>query len=190
MSEKLSEPADDDDTDVDDEVGDLPPTRDEQIGPAMGKNEGVSAVLRRWRNEIRVRADAQQLAAVEDARYNLVLGVLVTILAAIGASGIIAASSDPLVKSLAGLATLLAAVIAGVQTVARFGESSGAHRGAAASFGRVKTRLDLLLARGRVPTAKEIEDLIVVMERLDTETPVVSNRLWKKAKKQIKDRVV
>ena len=55
---------------------------------------------------------------------------------------------------------------------------------------RVKTRLDLLLARGRVPTAKEIEDLIVVMERLDTETPVVSNRLWKKAKKQIKDRVV
>ena len=169
----------------------LPPTRDERMGQAKGLgDDGLFALLRRWRDEIRVRANAQQIAAAEDARNNLVLGVLVTTLAAIGASGILTGSSDARVTSMAGLITLLAAVLAGVQTVVGFGERSGAHRGAAASFGRVKTRLDLLLARGRVPTDNELNDLTVVLERLDTETPVVSERLWVAAIERIKRKVV
>ena len=169
----------------------LPPTRDDRMETAMGLgDDGLFALLRRWRDEIRVRANAQQIAAAEDARNNLVLGILVTTLAAIGASGILTGSSDVRVTSMAGLITLLAAVLAGVQTVAGFGERSGAHRGAAASFGRVKTRLDLLLARGRVPTDNELQDLTVVLERLDTETPVVSERLWDAAIVRIKRKVV
>jgi hypothetical protein len=176
---------------AEDALSKLPPTRDERMGEAKGLgDDGLVALLRRWRDEIRVRANAQQIAAAEDARNNLVLGILVTTLAAIGASGILTGSSDVRVTSMAGLITLLAAVLAGVQTVARFGERSGAHRGAAASFGRVKTRLDLLLARGRVPTDNELEDLTIVLERLDAETPVVSERLWDAAIERIKRKVV
>src|SRR6478735_987036 len=130
---------------AEDALSTLPPTRDDLMGQAKGRgDDGLFTLLRRWRDEIRVRANAQQIAAADDARNNLVLGVLVTTLAAIGASGILTGSSDVRVTSMAGLITLLAAVLAGVQTVVRFGERSGAHRGAAASFGRVKTRLDLL----------------------------------------------
>ena len=78
----------------------LPPTRDERMGQAKGLgDDGLFALLRRWRDEIRVRANAQQIAAAEDARNNLVLGVLVTTLAAIGASGILTGSSDVRVTS-------------------------------------------------------------------------------------------
>ena len=176
---------------AEDALSTLPPTRDDLMGQAKGRgDDGLFTLLRRWRDEIRVRANAQQIAAADDARNNLVLGVLVTTLAAIGASGILTGSSDVRVTSMAGLITLLAAVLAGVQTVVRFGERSGAHRGAAASFGRVKTRLDLLIARGRVPTDSELDDLTVVLERLDSETPVVSGRLWDAAIERIKRGVV
>ncbi len=176
---------------VADDIEGLPPTRDVQMGSAKGRgDDALLVLLRRWRDEVRVRANAQQIAAAEDARNSLVLGVLVTTLAAIGASGILTGSSDLRVTAMAGLITLAAAVLAGVQTVARFGERSGAHRGAAASFGRVKTRLDLLIARNRKPTDNEIEDLTVVMERLDAETPVVSERFWKAAIKRIQRGVV
>jgi hypothetical protein len=169
----------------------LPPTRDVQLGEARNRgDEGLLALLSTWRNEVRIRANAQQMAAVDDARNNLVLGILVTVLAAIGASGILTGSPDSRVTTAAGILTLLAAVLAGVQTVARFGERSGDHRGAAASFGRVKTRLDLLIARGRTPSDHEISDLTVVMERLDTETPLVAERYWNAAIERIRRGVV
>ena len=171
------------------EAGGLPPGRDEALGQARERGgDALLTLLRDWRDEVRIRSNAQQLAAAEDARWSLLLGVGATVLAAVGASSVLSASSNPAVTSLAGWITLAAAVLAGTQTVVRFGERSGDHRGAAASFGRVKIRLDLLLARmarGTEPTQEELEEHAVVMERLDTETPVVSERFWKKAKERI-----
>jgi hypothetical protein len=172
----------------------LPPGRDLALGHARGQaDDPIANLLREWRDDARIRANAQQLAAAEDARNNAILGSFVIALAAVGGSATLAGSGDTRIVAIAGTLTLVAAVLAGVQTVLKFGERSGDHRGAAASFNRVKTRLDLVLARmtrGREPTDDEIDDHLIVMERLDTETPVVANRLWTKAVERIKSGVV
>ena len=81
----------------------LPPTRDVQLDHAKNRgDEALTALLSKWRDEVRIRANAQQLAAVDDARNNLMLGIAVTVLAAIGASGILTGSPDSRVTTMAG----------------------------------------------------------------------------------------
>jgi hypothetical protein len=160
--------------------------RTKQLGEVKGQGtEAANKLLEEWRRDVRVRARAQQIAAAQDARSDTLIGLSVIILAAIGASSILTASTDPKLAMAAGFIALFAAILAGVQQYMRFGERSGAHRGAAASFSRIGTRIELLTVKGRDPSTKELGDLAVLMQRLDTETPVVSERIYNTARKQV-----
>jgi hypothetical protein len=172
-------------------TGGLPPGRDVALGNARQQGgDAITDLVRQWRDQVFIRANAQQLAAADDQLWNTALGVSTTLFAAVGASSLLSSTMPP---EVAGLITLVAAALAGVQTVLRFGEKSGAHRGAAASYGRMKSRLDLLLARmmkGVEPPPEELDEHMMVLERLDTETPVVSEKYWKRAKARIAAGVV
>ena len=112
------------------------------VAPVSAPNGGAARgrttreLLSHWKTEAETRAIAQQLAAVSEATTNRVLGISVTVLAAIGGTSAFAsllASSNQTVGLAAGVFTVIATRVVGGPDIARargeFGRASGGFRG-------------------------------------------------------------
>ena len=84
------------------------------------------------------------------ARWNVVLGIPVTLTAAVVSTSIFASiNSSPANgwKIVAGLIALLAAALSALQTFFKFPETGERHRVAAAKYGAVRRSLDVFILR-------------------------------------------
>lgn len=160
-----------------------------------GKSGGMTTreLLSAWKIEADTRAIAQQEAAVSEGKTNRALGVSVTVLAAIGGTSAFASlltSNNQTVALAAGVFTVVAAALSGIQTSLALGESSGAHRSAAAGFFGLKERLEIAIAfhdLGTAVTKQELEDFAKDAEQLEKGTKAVSNKIYDSAKKRAKE---
>jgi hypothetical protein len=154
-------------------------------GAARGRT--TRELLSHWKTEAETRAIAQQLAAVSEATTNRVLGISVTVLAAIGGTSAFAsllASSNQTVGLAAGVFTVIAAALSAVQTSLGLGESSGAHRAASAGFFGLKERLEIAIAfhdEGKEVTKNELQDFARDAEQLEKGTKPVSGKIYERA---------
>jgi len=171
---------------------------DKQVDPPSVQGAGASVgrttreLLTYWKIEADTRAIAQQEAAVSEARTSRALGVSVTVLAAIGGTSVFASllsSNNQTVVLAAGVFTVVAAALSGIQTSLGLGESAGAHRSASAGFFGLKERLEIAIAfhdMGKEVTKPELEDFAKEAEQLEKGTKPVSNGIYDKAKARAK----
>jgi hypothetical protein len=173
-------------------------TADKPLDPQSVEGAGASGgkttrkLLIFWKTEVDARARAQQQAAVSEARTSRALGVSVTVLAAIGGTSVFASllsSNNQTVVLAAGVFTVVAAALSGIQTSLGLGESSGGHRSAAGGFFGLKERIEIAIAfhdLGTEVTKQELEDFAKEAEQLEKGTKPVSNGIYDKAKAQAK----
>ena len=133
------------------------------------------------------RARESQLSHYEMAnrlaRRNLWMGVpVIAITALVGTSafGSVVADLVPIwAKVAAGSASVLAAVLASLQTFFKFSERAERHKTFAAKFGAVRRELEALHASGKV--AQEANFVTVLREKLDKlaeEAPAVPSDVF------------
>jgi hypothetical protein len=119
------------------------------------------------------RARESQLSHYEMAnrlaKRNLMMGVpVIAITALVGTSAFGSIVADPvpiLAKVAAGGASVLAAVLASLQTFFKFSERAERHKTFAAKFGAVRRELETLHASGKV--AQEANFVNVLRDKLD-----------------------
>lgn len=152
---------------------------------------GERDLLRRWMRQALTRAVAQQRTASRYRRYNLVLGILVTALAALGGTGVVAtlaAKTDPVSTVVAGLLSVLAAILSAIHTYLRLGESYEAYRAGAAQFGGLQRRLEVavtLYDEGSRYTKSELEAFSAELEQLDKGTRQVPDSIYNRVEKEL-----
>jgi hypothetical protein len=117
-----------------------------QKAPVWGPD--TRALLEGWRFRVTRAQFGHQLAADKTRRWHFVLGVPIVILTTIvGTSAFAAIGDSPSTfwKILAGTVSLLAAVLASVQTFLGYGERSERHRIAATRYANTRRSIDLTL---------------------------------------------
>ena len=154
---------------------------------AMESSDNLE-MLTRWRKNCLRSQIANYDSANHFASRNYVLGVPTVILSAIVATSVFASLGQEVelcIQIIVGLVSVLAAVLAALQTFLKLDELAAKHRSIAAEYGSVKRRLDQEIAK--LGMGEEVSQLAVndVRERMDTlsrEGPVVPQKLWKKAR--------
>jgi hypothetical protein len=150
-----------------------------KYAPPSTPEELVLAWLRRAReSQLSHYALANRLAT-----QNLLMGVpVIVITAAVGTSAFASVVSELIpvwAKVAAGGASVLAAVLAALQTFFKFAERAERHKTFAAKFGAVRRELETLHASGRAP--QEINFVNVLREKLDRlaeEAPPVPDSVY------------
>ena len=154
---------------------------------AMDNNDNIE-MLTRWRRNCRRSQIANYDSANRFAKRNYFLGVPTVFLSAIVATGIFAALGHEVelfIQIIVGLVSVLAAVLAALQTFLKLDELAAKHRSVAAEYGSVKRRLDQEIAK--LEAGEEVSQQTVnnIRERMDTlsrEGPVVPRDVWEKAR--------
>jgi hypothetical protein len=134
---------------------------------------GVDSLLVRWLK----RARENQFQHWESARYyenaNYLLGIPVVVL-----------SSAVFQTQIAvGAISVLAAILASLQTFLHFSERAERHRGVAASYAAVRRRIEVLLSlplQLRGSAADVVGDIEKQLDGLSERAPNVPRRIWKK----------
>jgi hypothetical protein len=134
-----------------------------------------------------------QLAHYESARYfqrlHLWLGLPAIALSSIVGTSIFASLSGnqaPEVQILAGVLSLVAAALMGLQTFLKHSEQAEKHRLAGARFASLKHRIELL--QSFPPTAEddirvELQAIEKAWARLREESPTLPTRIWRNIEK-------
>jgi hypothetical protein len=121
-------------------------------------------------------------------RHRLLGGLTVLFTAAVGTSAFATISKQVDLSALTGALSVLAALLAALQTFLSYGERADKHRVAGASYGVVGRSFELLLARPEL----NHENLEKLKERLDAlalECPHIPDEVHKRMKKNPPDRL-
>jgi hypothetical protein len=144
------------------------PTPDHDEPASLPK---VLDLLERYRLRAHRMARAQFLASKRAHSMHNVLGIPVVVLTTVVGTTIfssLGASPDSRLVIVAGLISLLAAVLAALQTFLAFAERAEKHRTAAAAYSTLKRELDLLATKLLIatPSANEaLEELQPLIKR-------------------------
>jgi hypothetical protein len=133
-------------------------------------NDIVSAATR-YRDYAQFMRDEHYARSDQAARWNILLGIPVTLSAAVVSTSIFASiNSSPANgwKIVAGMIALVAAALSALQTFFRFPEAGERHRLAAARYGDVRRRLDLFILRFRNGDATQRKPALEALEKLAT----------------------
>ena len=159
--------------------------------PVMEPNE----LILRWR----FRIHRMQLAHYETARvfdhHHLWLGLPVIILSTVVGTTVFAtiqksAQTDnvPWLQILVGLLSVLAAVLASLQTFLRFSELAEKHRVAGARFAALKHEIELIIAMPPSSPDKLREVLTELDQRwskLREDSPNVPRKIWRRIERNL-----
>lgn len=142
------------------------------------------ALLTAWYRSLRILHRGGFMAAKYYGRLNVWLGVPVVIITSVAGSTIFATSGDPSTKPLqyaAGAITLLATVLASLQTFLAFGDRAEKHKNSAARYGELRTETQVLLSceLDQLPDLNmRIESIRQRWARVDREAPTLPQRIY------------
>ena len=131
----------------------------------------VVDAAKRYREYAQFMRDQHYRRSDGDTRWNILLGIPVTITATIVSTSIFASinsSPDTGWKIAAGLVSLFAAVLAALQTFFKFPESGERHRVAAAKYAAVRRRLEIFVLRYEHANASKEAEALDTLEGLAT----------------------
>lgn len=143
-------------------------------------------LLRRWLKRARENVFAHLAAAEMCSKRHHYLGVPAAILAAVVGTTVFASLDsvvDPWVKIAVGLTSILAAVLAALQTFLRFAERAERHRVVAGQYSSIRRHIEQLLTLGGPNLGQEVSAIRISLDELSLEAPNVTPSVWAKALK-------
>lgn len=167
----------------------LPPDAMEGRRQVVANVSDLRILVERYRIRAHRFSRAHYLAAKQASAMNYRLGVPVVVLSTTVGTTLfssITASRNTLLVVLAGLLSLVSAVLAALQTLFRFGERADSHRIAGASYAEVKRKLDLLKLQLAVTPdlstgLRLVIELTEDLSALQKQSPDIPDRLYDRA---------
>lgn len=149
-------------------------------------------LLTNWRKRARESQHAHYNSVKPLVRANYFLGVPVTILTSLVGTSLFATlektQTDPKFRLAIAMISVLAAVLAGLQTFLRFSERAEKHRSAGARYGALRRDIEVMQAAGAPFDPAQIETLKEKMNSLSTDAPEIPPRIWSKTEASLKER--
>ena len=143
-------------------------------------------LLTDWYRRARESQFSHYTAADYYTRLNLWLGVPVVCFSTVVGTTVFATLEqevDILLRILVGSISVIAAVLASLQTFLRFSERVEKHKSTAAAYGAIRREIEQMQAIS-VSLDGEENDITSIRDRLDglaAEAPEIPQRVWKKA---------
>lgn len=150
----------------------------------------VLQLLQEWSRRAAASSQAHYALAAQLARYNVVLGVPVVVLTTFVGTSVFAtigSTVDTRLRVLVGTISVLAAVIASLQTFLRFAERAEKHRAAAEHWAAVRREIAEMLAlhpnylATRGDPKEYLDGLRRRMDRIAAQSPEMGDRAWSRA---------
>ncbi len=132
----------------------------------------------------------ERSARVQNAHYDAAahleylhywIGLPVVILSTLVGSSIFATLQDNptfAIKFIAGMASVLTAILAGIQTFLRYGERAEKHRLAGVRYGAIKREIEQKSAFPPNDLDSFFHDLRIRWDQLNEESPSIPKRIW------------
>jgi len=156
--------------------------------PTSWAHNSAEALLKDWRQRTAAASEAHYKLASGLRTKNLWLGVPVVIFSSIVGTSVFGTLADPnavippAFKIAVGLISLLAAILAALQTFLRFGERAEKHVVAADWYAAVRRDVDQLLvlpAEKRGTPKSCFDRLRKQMSKVGQHSPEIGDRLWR-----------
>lgn len=167
----------------------------------MGEPVGIEhtdrsdGLFREWRTRVHRMQIAHYDAATRLERLNLIFGVPVVVLSTTVGTTIFAGlqqSTSWALQLATGLCSVIAAVLASLQTFLRFGERASQHRLAGARYSTLKTELETVATFGLKDdsevTEKFLRDFRGRWASLNEDSPTVPERIHTRALEKLESR--
>jgi hypothetical protein len=158
---------------------------------ARAQWETAGNLLARWRNRARLNQDQHWEATKYFQQLHYLVGVPVVALSAIVGTTVFATLQKQVglrIQLVVGGISLLAAVLAGLQTFLGFSARAEQHKSVASAYGAVRRRLETLVTlpvelRGNLAdTVKQIE---LELDNLAKAAPTVPNSIYRSVQKRL-----
>jgi hypothetical protein len=160
---------------------------DSAVDPVSPWSKALVERLRDWERRAAAAAEVHFQTAEDLSRWNVFLGIPVVVLSAIVGTGVFATLTDdvdPGIRIAAGSVSVIAAVLASVQTFLRFGERAERHRVAAERWSAIKREIEKAraLPAEHVGDQKQLlDDVKAHMDEAADKSPAMPDRRWKRA---------
>ena len=148
-------------------------------------------LLQDWYRRAREAQFAHYEAAKPLASRNYWLGVPVAVLSGLVGTSIFATlqeQPDLAFKIGVGIISVLAAVLASLQTFLRFSERAEKHRAAAVRYGALRREVETAIAKGGPFEDKLVDGLREKLDSISSDSPEIPDRVWKKIETMLKTR--
>jgi hypothetical protein len=151
---------------------------------------GPEELLARWARGVRILHVAHGMASERYATFGRTTRVVAAVLTAIVGTALFvsaAASEQDLVRTVAAILSLLAAVLGVAQIALDYPDLAVRHRQAFVEYGRLRRRLDILLstAASSPPADRELEAFRESWAKAEESAPVIPVRLRSAARRTI-----
>jgi hypothetical protein len=160
---------------------------DAAVDPVSPWSKAVVDRLRDWERRAAAAAEVHFQAAEGLSRWNLFLGIPVVVLSAIVGTSVFATLTDDVnvgLRIAAGTVSVIAAVLASVQTFLRFGARAEQHRVAAERWSAIRREIEKVraLSAEQVGDLKQLlDDVKARMDEAADKAPAMPDRRWKQA---------
>jgi hypothetical protein len=156
--------------------------------------EAVLSLLRETHDRAAVSQQAHYAIATRLGRYNIWFGVPVVALATLVGTSVFATLQKDVRTSLrivVGVVSVLAAVLASLQTFLRFQERAEKHRAAAEHWAQIRRETKQMLAlhpeylAERTDPKNYLDGLREKMDRVSAQSPEIGDNDWERAQKKL-----
>ena len=148
-------------------------------------------LLQDWYRRARENQFAHYEAIKPLSSGNYKLGIPVAILSGLVGTSIFATletEADITLRIVIGIISILAAVLASLQTFLRLSERAEKHRAVAVRYGALRRELETAIAKGGPYQEKLVEGLREKLDSISSEAPEIPDRVWKKIEILLKER--
>jgi hypothetical protein len=152
--------------------------------------EPVLSLLREWQERAAVSQDAHYVRATRLGRYNLLFGVPVVVFATVVGTSVFATVQEQVASGwqiTIGVVSVLAAVLASLQTFLRFQERAEKHRASAELWAAIRREIDQMLAlhpdylAERTDPKAYLDQLRGRMGEVSAQSPAIGDKDWQSA---------
>ena len=149
----------------------------------------VRSLLTQWHVRCRRNRVANYAAANVFSKRHIVLGVFTVSISAIVGTSVFASLGKqvmPAIQITVGVMSILAAVLAALQTFLKYGDRASAHRLTGSRYGALVRPIEMQLAVSKEPPPPQVVEAIKTkMDKLAEEAPELPEYIWKQSLKQI-----
>ena len=141
-------------------------------------------LLAEWRRRAQVRSHAHTRAAVSFDRRSRFFGATVVVFStAVGTSIFAGVGASPVLKTVAGLLSLGAAVLSSLQTALKYPEIAAQHKSSASKFGRLRREIEVhMLPQVQSDYSALFLKLQEEFDALIEQSPAIPQRIFDRSK--------
>ena len=150
-------------------------------------DQRTSSLLEDWHARATTAQFGHQTRSVATRRLYILLGVPVVALTTLVGTSVFATFNETpsqLAKFLVGTISILAAVLAGIQTFLSYGQLTERHRTAAARYASCRRTIEVALAKH---DASAVERIRVELDKVGAASPQIGDKVWQASAVQAED---